>query len=152
MRYLILVIILIGNPPIIHISEHFSLTAGTLAYFIFTEKNPILSQVHTMSPLNYAFVPILILIICTYFIVSAFFNVFTMAVDTLFLCLLEDMERNDGTKYKPYFMSTGLKRVLNLMEKSTRPTKSEEHNNQKHDLYDSIPLEDYQPSAPPHDF
>ena len=36
---------------------------------------------------------------------SAFFGVYSMAVDTLFLCFLEDLERNDGTPEKPYFMS-----------------------------------------------
>jgi hypothetical protein len=28
-----------------------------------------------------------------------------MAVDTLFLCFLEDLERNDGTPERPYYMS-----------------------------------------------
>ena len=36
---------------------------------------------------------------------SAFFGVYSMAVDTLFLCFLEDLERNDGSLEKPYFMS-----------------------------------------------
>ena len=37
---------------------------------------------------------------------SAFFGVYSMAVDTLFLCFLEDLERNDGSQEKPYYMST----------------------------------------------
>ena len=39
------------------------------------------------------------------FIISAFFGVYSMAVDTLFLCFLEDLERNDGSAEKPYYMS-----------------------------------------------
>jgi len=35
---------------------------------------------------------------------SGFFSVYAMAVDTLFLCFLEDLESNDGTPEKPYFM------------------------------------------------
>jgi choline transporter-like protein 2/4/5 len=40
-----------------------------------------------------------------------------MAVDTLFLCFLEDMERNDGTPEKPYFMSRGLQKIVGKMQK-----------------------------------
>ena len=35
-----------------------------------------------------------------------------MAVDTLFLCLLEDLERNDGTLEKPYFGPKGLLKIV----------------------------------------
>jgi choline transporter-like protein 2/4/5 len=35
-----------------------------------------------------------------------------MAVDTLFLCLLEDLERNDGTLDKPYFAPKGLLKIV----------------------------------------
>ena len=35
-----------------------------------------------------------------------------MAVDTLFLCLLEDLERNEGTRDKPYFGPTGLLKIV----------------------------------------
>ena len=40
-----------------------------------------------------------------------------MAVDTLFLCFLEDMERNDGTAERPYFMSRGLQKIVGKMQK-----------------------------------
>ena len=40
-----------------------------------------------------------------------------MAVDTLFLCFLEDLERNDGQD-KPYYMSKSLKKILGKMEKT----------------------------------
>ena len=35
-----------------------------------------------------------------------------MAVDTLFLCLLEDLERNDGSLEKPYFAPKGLLKIV----------------------------------------
>ena len=41
-----------------------------------------------------------------------------MAVDTLFLCFLEDLERNDGTPEKPYYMSKSLRKILGKMEKT----------------------------------
>lgn len=40
-----------------------------------------------------------------------------MCVDTLFLCFLEDLERNDGSAERPYFMSSTLKKLLNKTNK-----------------------------------
>ncbi len=62
-------------------------------------------------------VPIAVVVIGSYFIASSFFGVYSMAVDTLFLCFLEDLERNDGTPSRPYFMSKGLQRVFGRMQK-----------------------------------
>jgi choline transporter-like protein 2/4/5 len=58
-----------------------------------------------------------VVVIGSYFIASSFFGVYSMAVDTLFLCFLEDLERNDGTPSRPYFMSKGLQRVFGRMQK-----------------------------------
>ena len=41
----------------------------------------------------------------SYSIADVFFDVYEMAVDTVFLCFLEDVERNDGSEERPYFMS-----------------------------------------------
>ncbi|XP_041974364.1 choline transporter-like 2 isoform X2 [Aricia agestis] len=62
--------------------------------------------------LHYNYVPAIILGIATYLICTIFFNVYSMAVDTLFLCFLEDCERNDGSPEKPYFMSKNLMKIL----------------------------------------
>jgi choline transporter-like protein 2/4/5 len=35
-----------------------------------------------------------------------------MGVDTIFLCFLEDLEHNDGSSEKPFFMSNKLKEIL----------------------------------------
>ena len=56
------------------------------------------------------------IVIGSYFIASSFFGVYEMAVDTLFLCFLEDLERNDGTPERPFFMSKGLRRVVGSMQ------------------------------------
>lgn len=68
--------------------------------------------------LNYYFVPVIIITIGAYFIASCFFSVYAMAVDTLFLCFLVDLEKNDGSKEKPYFMSKKLMSILNLKQKA----------------------------------
>ena len=48
-----------------------------------------------------------------------------MAVDTLFLCFLEDMERNDGSPERPFFMSRGLQKIVGKMQKFN--VKEEQH-------------------------
>ncbi|CAG9575618.1 unnamed protein product [Danaus chrysippus] len=62
--------------------------------------------------LHHHHVPAALLAIATYLICTIFFNVYSTAVDTLFLCFLEDCERNDGSAEKPYFMSKNLMRIL----------------------------------------
>jgi len=53
-----------------------------------------------------------VIAIGAFVIASCFFSVYGMAVDTLFLCFLEDLERNDGSAEKPYYMSKELKEIL----------------------------------------
>ncbi|PIK33427.1 putative choline transporter-like protein 2, partial [Apostichopus japonicus] len=58
-------------------------------------------------------------IICigTYFIAWCFFSVYDMAVDTLFMCFLEDLERHDGSAEKPFYMSKELKGLVGKKNK-----------------------------------
>ncbi|XP_036048228.1 choline transporter-like protein 2 isoform X2 [Onychomys torridus] len=86
-------------------------SVGILAFFFFTHRIRIVQD--TAPPLNYYWVPILTVIIGSYMIAHGFFSVYGMCVDTLFLCFLEDLERNDGSTERPYFMSSTLKKLLN---------------------------------------
>lgn len=56
-----------------------SFGTGATAYLYFT-NDP------AETPLNYVAVPVIIVMIGTYLIASVFFSVYSMAVDTLFLC------------------------------------------------------------------
>ncbi|CAB4037806.1 choline transporter 4 [Paramuricea clavata] len=67
--------------------------------------------------LNYFLAPVIIITVATYVIATAFFSVYEMAIDTLFLCFLEDLERNDGSEEKPYYMSKKLKKILGKKNK-----------------------------------
>ncbi|XP_053658019.1 choline transporter-like 2 [Anopheles marshallii] len=69
------------------------------------------------TPLNYPFVPAVFVFIGTYIIASIFFSVYSVAVDTLFLCFLEDIERNDGSAERPFVMSKGLLKILGKKQK-----------------------------------
>lgn len=88
--------------------------AGVGTYY-YLENNP--SELH----LNFVAVPITIVVIATFLITSVFFGVYSMAVDTLFLCFLEDCERNDGSEEKPYFMSKQLMKILHKRNKMPNP-------------------------------
>lgn len=90
-------------------------SVGILAFFFFTHRIRIVQD--TAPPLNYYWVPILTVIIGSYMIAHGFFSVYGMCVDTLFLCFLEDLERNDGSAERPYFMSSTLKKLLNKTNK-----------------------------------
>ncbi|KAL5277407.1 SLC44A5 family protein [Megaselia abdita] len=80
--------------------------AGAVTYF-YVQSYP------ENVTVNFIAVPVTIVVIGTFLITTVFFGVYSMAVDTLFLCFLEDIERNDGSEEKPYLMSKSLKRILN---------------------------------------
>ncbi|KAM9099619.1 choline transporter-like protein 2 isoform X2 [Sarcophilus harrisii] len=85
-------------------------SVGILAFFFFTHRIKIVED--TAPSLNYYWVPILTVIIGSYLIAHGFFSVYGMCVDTLFLCFCEDLERNDGSPERPYFMSPELRDIL----------------------------------------
>ncbi|KAH8381232.1 hypothetical protein KR093_000099 [Drosophila rubida] len=84
--------------------------AGVATYY-FLANNPSVIQ------LNHKAVPTTVVVIAAFLITSVFFGVYSMAVDTLFLCFLEDCERNDGSPEKPYFMSKQLMKILGKKNK-----------------------------------
>uniref|UniRef100_A0A671Y4Y7 Choline transporter-like protein n=1 Tax=Sparus aurata TaxID=8175 RepID=A0A671Y4Y7_SPAAU len=67
---------------------------------------------NTAPHLHYYWVPILTVVIGSYLIAHGFFSVYAMCVDTLFLCFCEDLERNDGSAARPYYMSSTLHEIL----------------------------------------
>uniref|UniRef100_A0A9J7YIU2 Choline transporter-like protein n=1 Tax=Cyprinus carpio carpio TaxID=630221 RepID=A0A9J7YIU2_CYPCA len=71
----------------------------------------------TAPSLHYYWVPILTVLVGSYFIAHGFFSVYAMCVDTLFLCFLEDLERNDGSPERPYLMS---EKLLNVLKKKNQ--------------------------------
>ena len=75
---------------------------GTLSYLVFHGWFPEIA--HDMPNLNFFFTPLVFITVGTYFIASSFFDVYTMAVDTIFLSLLQDLKQNDGSPDKPYIM------------------------------------------------
>ncbi|KAJ7316471.1 hypothetical protein JRQ81_002633 [Phrynocephalus forsythii] len=97
-------------------------SVGILAFFFFTQRIKLIQD--TAPPLNYYWVPILTVIVGSYLIAHGFFSVYAMCVDTLFLCFCEDLERNDGSPERPYYMSPALSEIL--LKASVEPSKSTE--------------------------
>lgn len=83
---------------------------GIFAFFFFSGQTDAFKG--AAPSLHYYWVPILTVLVGSYLIAHGFFSVYAMCVDTLFLCFLEDLERNDGSAERPYFMSEKLLLVL----------------------------------------
>uniref|UniRef100_A0A8C3YF87 Choline transporter-like protein n=1 Tax=Catagonus wagneri TaxID=51154 RepID=A0A8C3YF87_9CETA len=83
---------------------------SVLAFLLFTERLPMITEGPTS--LNYYWVPLLTVIIGSYLIAHGFFSIYAMCIETIFICFLEDLERNDGSTERPYFMSQSLLKIL----------------------------------------
>ncbi|XP_030852868.1 choline transporter-like protein 2 isoform X2 [Strongylocentrotus purpuratus] len=87
------------------------------AFFYFTLEVTWVNAVLPVPAVNYYWVVIIVIGIGVYLISKAFFGVFDMAVDTLFLSFLEDIERHDGSAEKPYYMSKGMMKIVGKKNK-----------------------------------
>ncbi|XP_068106385.1 choline transporter-like protein 4 [Hyperolius riggenbachi] len=103
---------------------------GVLAFFFFSGRLPIPNDAFKSPTLNYYWIPILTVVVGSYMIAQGFFSVYNMCVDTLFLCFLEDLERNDGSPEKPYYMSKSLMSILNKKNRSA-PTEEKKKKKKK---------------------
>ena len=90
------------------------ITVGiTVASFYFLDHRiPIEGLDKFVPETHYSWLPVVTIAVGCFFISSLFFSVYNMAVDTLFLCFLEDLERNDGSEERPYYMSKDMMKVL----------------------------------------
>ncbi|XP_041861493.1 choline transporter-like protein 5-B isoform X2 [Melanotaenia boesemani] len=91
---------------------------GALAFFFFSQKIPGFKE--EVPSLNYSWVPLVTVSFGAYMIANGFFNIYAMCVDTLFLCFCEDLERNDGSSSRPYYMSPGLHKILRKGEERAK--------------------------------
>lgn len=55
-------------------------------------------------------IPLVFSLIFAWIVSSGFFSILDMAVDTIFLCFCQDVEENDGSAEKPFFMSDKMKK------------------------------------------
>lgn len=57
-------------------------------------------------------VTIILIGVETFIIVSVFFSNYQLAIDTIFLSVLEDLDKNDGSPERPYMMSDAMKKIM----------------------------------------
>merc|ERR1712167_263907 len=62
--------------------------------------------------LSSALLPVIVTTLVAFMVGSAFIGVYSMAIDTIMLCFLEDMAINDGFKAKPYYADGKLKKFV----------------------------------------
>ncbi|KAM4550667.1 choline transporter-like protein 4 [Fundulus diaphanus] len=93
---------------------------GVLSFFFFSGRIRLPGDTFHSETLNYYWMPIITVVFGSYLVAHGFFSVYNMCVDTLFLCFLEDLERNDGSLQKPYYMSTNLMKILNKSNKQAK--------------------------------
>lgn len=92
-----------------------SVTVGSFYFFTWLANESAADAILT-SP-NNLWAPVVIIGVLSFAVCSTFFSVYDMAVDTMFISFLEDIERNDGSPERPYYMPKGL---LNLIGKKNR--------------------------------
>ena len=87
---------------------------GVLAFNFFAKNFYIddRAKEYFAPDLHYYWLPLLVTIVMSYFVCKVFFTVFEMAVDTIFLCAMKDLDEHDGSPDNPYYMSKRLHKIL----------------------------------------
>ena len=106
---------------------------GIEGFFIFLGKLTItclttifglaLIQRDVTIQVSFYAVPVVLILIFSWIITGIFFNLFAVAIDTIFLCFAEDGERHDGSAEKPYFMSNDLLKYVDHKKVEMSQTK-----------------------------
>jgi solute carrier family 44 (choline transporter-like protein), member 2/4/5 len=88
---------------------------GVLAFFFFTRR---ITQAEQFVPdLHYYLVPLLLIIIGSYVVSTCFFSVYSMAVDTLFICAIQDKQLEKNTANHQLVMPKGLRKLFDVKQK-----------------------------------
>ncbi|KAF3833994.1 hypothetical protein F7725_025198 [Dissostichus mawsoni] len=85
---------------------------GVLSFFFFSGRISLPGNTFRTETLNYYWMPIITVVFGSYLIAHGFF--------------MEDLERNDGSLQKPYFMSKNLMKILNKSNKAPKKVKGKE--------------------------
>ncbi|XP_069497372.1 choline transporter-like protein 3 [Ambystoma mexicanum] len=77
-------------------------------------------------------VPLLLLAFFAYLVAHSFLSVFEMVLDALFLCYVIDLETNDGSAEKPYFMERDLMTLIHQSTNESRKMRNENVSKNQH--------------------
>ena len=90
------------------------IVTGVMALFAYMY---LVYQGHNLGVVNVPIFTAFLVGVEAFIIASAFFSVYQMAVDTIFLSFLLDLEQNDGSPFRPYYMTDQLKKILSVSNK-----------------------------------
>lgn len=93
------------------------------AFYFLDDRIPVAGVQQLVPTTQHSWVPLATIAVAGYLVTGVFFSVYSMAVDTVFLCFLEDLERNDGSAQKPYYMSKSLMKLLGKKNKKAKKGK-----------------------------
>ncbi|XP_026995136.2 choline transporter-like protein 4 isoform X2 [Tachysurus fulvidraco] len=88
---------------------------GVLAFYFFNGDIPVSADIFQVKLLSFRWLHFTVVIVGTYFIAEGCFSVYSIGVDTFTICVMDDLERNDGTFQRPY-MSRTLQQILQLQD------------------------------------
>ncbi|MCI4394501.1 hypothetical protein PGIGA_G00169570 [Pangasianodon gigas] len=92
---------------------------GVLAFCFFSGNIRVSADIFQAEFLNYRWLPTVMVMVGAYFIAQGCFSVYSMGVDTFTLCVMDDLERNDGTLQRPY-MSRSMMQILQKQNNSVQ--------------------------------
>ncbi|XP_047185956.1 choline transporter-like protein 4 isoform X2 [Scophthalmus maximus] len=85
---------------------------GFLSFFFFSTQILLPGSTFRCDTLNYYWMPIVTVMFGSHLIAHCFFIVYNTAVETLFLCCMEDLECNDGLEQQPYYMAIEVRKLF----------------------------------------
>ena len=62
-----------------------------------------------IDSMKFSILPLIVVALVAFLIAHCFFTVYEMVIDALMVCFCEDLEANDGSEDRPYYMSKSLK-------------------------------------------
>ncbi|KAJ3311676.1 hypothetical protein HDV04_003821 [Boothiomyces sp. JEL0838] len=99
---------------------------GFLTYLYLTYWS---STLPNASSINYPFLTVVFVSIAAFIVGTAFFSIYDMAINTIFLSFLIDIDKNDGSRERPFYMTDDLKDVMGL--ENEVPKKAEKGTGQR---------------------
>lgn len=97
---------------VIFFTKFFVVGVNTIGAYAFLAYNPSIFKVGVYDPTTTVF----LVAVLTYMIVSVFFANYHLAIDTIFLSVLEDFDKNDGSAERPYFMTEKMLKILHARQ------------------------------------
>ncbi|KAJ3275818.1 hypothetical protein HK104_003832 [Borealophlyctis nickersoniae] len=109
----LLAVNLVGNFILFLSTCFITIATALIGYFALMKQQ----DAGKMNDVTFPFVVAAAVGLEAFVVAQVFLGVYEMGIDTIFLCFLEDDERNDGSPDKPYYMSDGLKHIVNKKNK-----------------------------------